>query len=526
MTSKPEFTKAGLVKSYLLPALFTFLIPGFGLWFFAHVESSYDRKIREKSIAQIKVDNTLSEEQRQQGIAFYTATPISKVLASNNPKARRLQAAFDGVHTRYAIFRWMKRISLTCLLVGVGAFLAAGLGVLVSMRSQSALYWSLRLGWNILRGFALVEVVGQGILAVALSFWITAFWFEVYYVKLILIAAIFGICAVGMLIQAIFRKLPPFGQFEGRLLKEEAAPALWQRVRQMADRLKIAPPDNIFVGIDDNFFVTEHPVEVGGQRYTGRTLFASLSLLKTFSRSEAESVLAHELAHFSGEDTVYSKRVAPLLGKYAHYLEALAQGGISLPIFYFMFLFWNGYQITLSKLSREREFRADKIGAELTSPRDIAQALVKITAYCRYRAKVQEELFEKEKNVQTMDVHQRIEIGFPAFMSACATGSELAEADTPHPFDSHPPLARRLENLGLDAQTVLKSHDTLPVVTDSWFSTIEDAAEIEAEQWKAFEESFHKAHQEKLAWTFKGETATEISHVTKFFPEVNFTSSK
>ena len=191
-----------------------------------------------------------------------------------------------------------------------------------------------------------------------------------------------------------------------------------------------------------------------------------------------------------------------------------------------MFLFWNAYQLTLSKLSRQREFRADKIGTELTSCRDMAHALIKITAYCRYRAKVQKELFEKNKNVQTMDVYQRIETGFPAFMSACASDSELAEADTPHPFDSHPPLAARLENIGLDAQSTLKAEESLPAVTDSWFSTIEGAAEIEAEQWKAFEESFHKAHQEKLAWTFKPETATEISHVSKFFPEIQFSSSK
>jgi hypothetical protein len=163
-----RFTKVGFIKSYLLPALFTFLIPGFGLWFFDHVESYYDRQIRETSITQIKTDNSLTEEQRRKATEFYNSTPISKLLASNNPKAKRLQASLKGVQFRYGIFRWMKRISLSCLLVGVGAFLAAGLGVLCSTRSQNALYWSLRLGWNILRGFALVEVLGQGILAVAL----------------------------------------------------------------------------------------------------------------------------------------------------------------------------------------------------------------------------------------------------------------------------------------------------------------------------------------------------------------------
>ncbi len=203
-----------------------------------------------------------------------------------------MQKHFSPVQTRYAIFRWMKRAGLICLITGVGAFVIVGIGVLFSFRSQRAQYWSLRVGWNVLRWFALIQVVGQGALAVALSFWVTAFWAERYYVKLILIAALFALMAVGLLVKAIFSKVVSESEFEGRLLNKEAASSLWQRVSEMATKLNIAPPDNIFVGIDDNFFVTEHPVKVGGQRLEGRTLFASLSLLKSLSRSEADAVLA------------------------------------------------------------------------------------------------------------------------------------------------------------------------------------------------------------------------------------------
>src|SRR5207237_749889 len=158
---------------------------------------------------------------------------VSRVLASNNPKAKPLQESFRPTRTRYAIFRWMKRTAAVCLVAGVGAFVAVGIGVLVSFRSQNALYWSLRLSWTILRCFAVIEVVGQGALAVALSYWMTAFWLERYVPKLIALVAILAVCAVFLLIVAIFKKLPSFTQFSGRLLKREAAPALWQRVCQM-----------------------------------------------------------------------------------------------------------------------------------------------------------------------------------------------------------------------------------------------------------------------------------------------------
>ncbi len=253
-----------------------FLIPGFSLWFFQHVQRHYDREIRESLITQIETDRSMSEEERKETIKFYQKLSVAKVLASNKPEARELQAQFKPVQTRYAIFRWMKRTALVCLLTGIGAFIAVGISILFSSRSQKAQYWSLRLGWYVLRWFALIQVVGQGALAIALSFWVTAFWSGGYYVKLIAIAAIFALSAVAMLIAAIFRKVQPESEFEGRRLTNEAAPLLWQRVLEMAQKMSIAPPDHIFVGIDDNFFVTEHPVKVGDQRFQGRTLFMSI----------------------------------------------------------------------------------------------------------------------------------------------------------------------------------------------------------------------------------------------------------
>ncbi len=526
MAAKPQFSKAGFAKSYVLPALIIFLIPGFGLWFFNHVEASYDQMIRARIISQVKSDQSLTESERAKVMQFYQKARVSRIMASNRPEAAKLQASFSRVQTRYAIFRWMKRIAGVCLLTAAGAFVAVGVGVAFSFRSQGAQYWSLRLGWNVLRWVALVEVVGQGILAVALSFWVTAFWFERYYLKLVGLAALLALCAVVLLIKAIFRKLPSEGQFVGRLVRPHAAPSLWQRVSQMAQRLNIAPPDNIFVGIDDNFFVTEQPVKVGNDHHTGRTLFVSLSLLKTLSRSEADAVLAHELAHFSGEDTLYSKRISPLLGRYAHYLQALYEGGISRPVFSFMLLFWNLYQLSLNKLSRQREFRADRVGADLTSPRDAAQALVKTAAYSRYRQQVQQTLFARDQNVEAMNVSERIEQGFPAFMSASANAASLAESQTPHPFDSHPPLAARIAGLGLEPQSVLNAPGALPSLGDTWFSAIESAAAIEAEQWRDFEQAFHQAHEESLAYRFKPEGDAEIRHVTKFFPPVEFRDSK
>ncbi|MDB6058608.1 MAG: hypothetical protein JWO95_2452, partial [Verrucomicrobiales bacterium] len=519
---QPTLTKVGFLKSYVLPAIFIFLIPGFGLWFFDHVEKWHDDHFRDRFVAQIKADGSLTAEDKQQEIDFYNRVPVSRILASNKPEAKPMQAQFSGVSTRYATFRWMKRDAKICVASGLFALVAVGLGVLCSFTSQKAQYWSLRVGWMILRPVAVVEVLGQAMLALALSYWVTAFYFESYYPKLIAVAGLFAVIAVLVIVKAIFTKIPQQAEIEGRLLTKEAAPELWQRVEQMAAKLSIAPPDQIFVGIDDNFFVTETSVTVGDKKFTGRTLFASISMLKTMTRSEADAVLAHELAHFSGEDTLYSKRISPLLGKYGAYLSALYHGGISRPVFHFMHMFWNLYQLSLRKISREREFRADRIGGEMTSPENMSRALVKVAAYCRYRARVQRSLFGTDAKVEAMNVSERLERGFPEFITACVGGKELAESRTPHPFDTHPPLSGRITNLGLQPETILQTSVSLPTIENSWFSAIQDAAAIEAEQWKEFEARFHKAHEESLAWRFKPEGEKEIEHVSRYFPAVEF----
>src|SRR5262245_48062392 len=115
MPAKQEFSKVGFLKSYLLPLLMIIVIPGFGLWFFDHVESWYDNEFRQVMLTRIQQDRELTDAQRQRAIEIYQKVSVSKILASNKPEAKELQQRFVNVQFRYATFRWMKRIALVCL---------------------------------------------------------------------------------------------------------------------------------------------------------------------------------------------------------------------------------------------------------------------------------------------------------------------------------------------------------------------------------------------------------------------------
>jgi Zn-dependent protease with chaperone function len=437
---QPNFSNFGFAKTFLLPAFLIFLIPVVSFLFFRHAQSLYDDRARAEILASIHKDNTLTEEERANAIAFFTAVPISELV-----KHEEFSSMFDGQAIfDLTAFRWAIRLSVASIIGGVGAFLFAGVCVLLSLRSSFVQFLTLSAGWHVLRIFGAAQVVLQGAMLVALSYWVTAIEFKVYIPKLIFLVAIIAGSAVVMVIRVMFKRLDMKNHIEGAILAPEVAAPLWHKLSSICAILEIDPPDQVVAGIDANFYVTEQDLILDDETIRGRTLFVSLSLLKQLNGREAEAVLAHEMAHFSGQDTVYSKKILPLLIRYGNYLDALRQGVAALPVFYFMVCFRALFELSLRRIGRQREFRADRIAVENTSPRDFAGALLRIVAYSKYRAKIEQELFEKERVLETADIGRQVESGYPAYATAFASNSDLGSEETPHPFDTHPPLSQRL----------------------------------------------------------------------------------
>jgi len=384
-----DFSKFGFIKTFVFPGLLVFLIPVIGLAFFLHAQSQFNRDARTTVLAQIRSDDTLSDEERAEYIQFYTEVPFSKLLT-----IKEFAAQVDGdTRFHYATFRWMIRLSIISILASIVLLAVAGICEFLSLRSQRAQYLSLSIGWHVLRIFGALQAIVQAILLVALSFWVTALWFNVYLVRLILIVGVIALMGVAAVVAAIFKKveLDDFVE-EGTVIDSSTDMPLWNVLSELCAAVGTDPPQQVIAGISDQFYVTEQPVVVNDTTYQGRTLFVSLSMLKQMRDGEAKAVLAHEMAHFSGKDTLYSKKIAPLMLRFDIYLQSLFSGGIAtLPVFYFMNCFRALYQLSLSRHSREREFRADRIAADTTSPSEFAAALLRVVAYSHYRNNVEHE---------------------------------------------------------------------------------------------------------------------------------------
>jgi hypothetical protein len=216
--------------------------------------------------------------------------------------------------------------------------------------------------------------------------------------------------------------------------------------------------------------------------------------------------------------------MAPRLDRFAHYIASLGQG-LATPVALFMQLFWALYCISIGRQSRRREFRADTLGGEITSPTDMERALIKVCSYCDYCGSTESSVIKQDRVNPELQLQQRLANGYPAFLQAFTADEKAASSEMPHPVDTHPPLNARLENLGIHPSAALADPDLHQPVTTSWCDTIPAAREIEDRLWAERENFLQDVHAEELAWRLLPSGEEEEAWVTARFPELVFTKA-
>jgi Zn-dependent protease with chaperone function len=519
---KSALTLPGFLRVYALPALWLFALPLFGLWFSSHATSRFDERFLSAIEGQLSQDTSIEEPMRQELLEFFRTVPASEACLSTSEDLAAFRNKLGEACSDLEQFDLMGFLALGAVLLGLVSGMIALACAMAAFISRPFQYGSFVVGWNVLRVTGALQVLAQGILAVWLSYWVTAVWFEIYIPKLIGIIGLLAAFALFQVVAAIFRRPAMDFEVEAEVIEPSKAPELWAHVRQLCEKLKTPPPDHILAGIDTNFFVTESEVHVGERKLTGRTLFVSLSLLRMLEKSEADAVLAHEMGHLLGGDTGHSKRLAPMLARFGNYLQALREGGLTLPVFHFMVAYRGLFELSLGRSRRASELAADRLAAGVTSGRDIARSLVKVGAYASFRDRVEADLFNRSEQQQTVAIAERVALGFAQYAGSEAVHGDLNGSVTPHPFDSHPPLSARLENVSetLTPDDVVKV--LLEPTSSSWVSAILEAEAIEARLWGAYEARFAQAHDLALAYRYVPSNEAERQHVEKHFPPLSF----
>ncbi|WP_028100428.1 M48 family metallopeptidase [Pseudoduganella violaceinigra] len=516
--------KSDLLRLALYAVLALALMPGITLVFSGHVLKTWDSEFMQELAQDLSKSNE-TPAAREQIMANFRANPPSTICGNNNPEMAKYRARACEPWGNHWQFYWAHTISQAMLLGGLALSAMIALLCLAAQRGRDAQYRSLLLGWRLLSWAGSVEVVLQNAMLAWLSFWLTAWYFHMYSIKLVAIAGIAAACAALVAVVQIFARAKWKFEVEGELVGEKDAPALWQRVRALAGMLGTTAPANIIGGIDTNFFVTESDIALGSESVAGRTLFVSLPLLRILDQREANAVLAHELAHFSGGDTASSAKLGPTLSQFDNYLGAMRGNFLTLVAYYPLALYRTALELGLMRESREREFIADRAAAAAVSGRPLISALIKISAYGNYRGHIERELFQHAvRHDGAIGIAAYVAQGLKPFAWSEQFQDAMQDASVPHPFDSHPKLSERMANVSSPIPAKLFGAVVATQVANSWHSEILTAAQIEGRLWDAYEARFASVHELDLAYRYLPASEEERALVLKHFPPRDFGS--
>lgn len=174
--------------------------------------------------------------------------------------------------------------------------------------------------------------------------------------------------------------------YRAQVVDRTQAPELYEmtdRLRQRAGlpmpTLAIAPHDQ------PNAFAT-------GRDYNNAVVCVTDGLLKLVNRDELEGVIAHELAHIKNRDMLLQTVTATMagaismLGQMALWFGGRDEEGNSSPVAGIVMFFVAPLVagIIQMAISRQREYKADAVGAEICGkPLALASSLQKLEAYAK-----------------------------------------------------------------------------------------------------------------------------------------------
>lgn len=422
-------------------------------------------------------------------------------------------ASWFGCAYESALFGFYDSCSYPSALGYIGlasiAVLALSLTILLTNRLFARIFGGNRaMLAMIFTPYAFLYLLGAGILGIAqmailgaLGWVAGTYWLDIDATWILILLGFVALALAGAFITQIGVFFTPArAHVAGRPVNLAEQPRLGQLIAEVAARTKGRVPDNVVLGLEPTFFATNAPVQTPylDHPLKGETLHLSLPLMSLFTTSELKAVIGHELGHFSGQDTQYSRHFAPALASLNGAVEKVLEK--DKPVSNFLMMparemlkdFVDVFGRVHGRLSRARETRADQLGASAASPEDICYSLVKASVGGTVWQTAMEALVERARKgrftrnvVHTFTDRIRLDIDRtrlpPAITQALASHQQ-------HPTDTHPTTGSRIIALGLDASVLLHETALLPRFFEAQtaVASLDNLIEIEEDLTKLY----------------------------------------
>ena len=338
--------------------------------------------------------------------------------------------------------------------------------------------------------FSLVVVAAsaaaQGILFGALLYFGESYLIGRVHIGVVGIAALGGLSAAYLIVSqalSLAKGSPVF--VVGKTLGTDDRTGIRQLVESVAVKLGAKTPTNIVVGLEPNFFATSANVNVFGEStvLSGETIYLSAPLLRLFSRAETQAVIGHELGHFIGEDTKYSKKFAPMYRQLQKSIDSISgfEGASSIatiPATVTLSVMLEMFAKNERTIGRSREFEADRHGAEAGSSDAVISALIKAVMVAPFYEETLRYNLEKLRNGEVLknlsNIIQFVSSERCQDVSSADIATNVGSSVSSHPIDTHPTMSERAKALGVDLSRAcdaaiqeLKAHNSREILEDA-----------------------------------------------------------
>ncbi len=334
-----------------------------------------------------------------------------------------------------------------------------------------------------------------------------------------LLLSAFGLVVGCTILWSLFSKGKPFDA-NGALIDLSKERRLAAEIKTIADALHEPMPSEVYLIADANAFVLEASGSGGaGKR---RIMGLGLPLLGMLTVAQFRAVLAHEFGHYYAGDTrigpwVYNARrameqVYKNLGKKSDVLGFLRRWSIVNAAHKLLMAslrgYWKLFMRVTQAISRRQEFRCDELACYVAGSQALIDGLEVIR---RSKAGLGAYWNSFVLPVAMSGFQPDLAAGFQQFMQAPhiarATSDFLAQQETiakPSPFDSHPPLSKRMDqarriNLPAPTSSTLAVDANRPMI-----SLIESVRSLETSLIKRMVPTLVAADLKPLNWETAG----------------------
>lgn len=452
------------IKSIIIFLIFLFTIPLIGIVVSRTVSNGFETQYEKIIIDVVKKQRGVDISENKQALAQINLGKVCLDTARPN----ELNSICDiNLYLGYLNFASWLTFIFTILFLTIIFILGR-----ISLTNRNSLFYLFRPSLFLSQIFAAILVLANSGILVASLYFAESYYLEQVHIVLIgIVAPICGLVAISVIGHALTPIKEPETKIFGKLLPKENYPSLWKYINSLANNLGTTVPDNIIVGMDPTFFVTETKVKCLDGELRGKTLYISLPFCRLLSINELSAIIGHEMGHFIGEDTKWSQKFYPV---YKGSIETIAmlnqhsnQNGLVqlslLPSFLFMNYFLNSFSAAEKKIGRERELNADMVGVKVTNPTIMATALSKIHIY------QQAWQITLSKMIEAISENKHIINLSMFFSSVCSlVPTELLKKEiqinttVPHPTDTHPSLTSRLDAINISQNTINPNDLTAP----------------------------------------------------------------